>query len=335
MTERNGPAKLKDVAEAAGVSISTVSRVFSNPERLSPATVQHVREVAQRLRYAPNVVARALITGVAANIGLVVPDITNPYMTRLLKAAQGRSRASNVGLLVADTDDSAEIERQVAEQLARQARGLILCAPRMSASHIRDLASMVPLVIINRVVDGVPAVYTDSRQALREFVDELVGLGHRRFAYLPGPTRSWANRQRQQAIGQRAARHGAELVVLEPTAATYEDGIGAASAVADAGVTAVLAFDDVLASGLMEGLRRAGLTVPGDVSVVGHDDVLAELTRPGLATVRAQAERVGRLAAERLLDPDGEVERTESMAIHAETVRRDSIAPPSTRHVSS
>lgn len=328
MSGRVGPAKLKDVAEAAGVSISTVSRVFSSPELLSDATVTHVRSVARRLRFTPNVVARALITGVAANIGLIVPDITNPYMTRLLKAAQGRSRSSSVGVLVADTDDDAAIERQVAEELARQSRGLILCAPRMSAEHLKSIADLVPLVLVNRVVDGIASIHTDSGHALHEIVDELVRLGHRRLAYLPGPSGSWANGERERAIVERATTHDVEVVVLDATSATHEDGIRAAEAVVASGASGVLAFDDVLASGLIEGLRREGLSVPGDISVVGHDDVLAELVQPALTTVRAQSARVGRLAVDLLLD-DADDAGAHSVAVRAEAVYRSSIGEAS------
>jgi len=327
VSQRTSPTKLKDVAEAAGVSISTVSRVFSNPERLSPATVQHVREVAARMRFSPNVLARALKRGVAANVGLIVPDITNPYMTALLKAAQGRSRTSGVGVLVADTDDNTEIERQVAEQLARQSRGLILSAPRMSASHLREIAATIPVVLVNRVVDGVPSVVTDSEWALGELVSHLRELGHRRIAYLPGPSGSWANRQRRKAVTARTHEAGLELVVLDGTAATYHDGIAAVDRVVASGVTGVIGFDDVVASGLIEGLRRHGRTVPDDVSVVGHDDILAELVQPGLTTVAGHSDRVGRLAVQRLLDPEGEQDRETSIVVRATAVYRSSTGP--------
>lgn len=329
MSDRTSPTKLKDVAEAAGVSISTVSRVFSNPERLSPATVRHVREVAAQLRFSPNVLARALKRGVAANVGLIVPDITNPYMTSLLKAAQGRSRSSGVGVLVADTDDNAEIERQVAEQLARQSRGLILSAPRMSAPHIREIAATIPVVLVNRVVGGVPSVVTDSESALGELVLHLRELGHRRIAYLPGPPGSWANRQRLKAVTGRAQEAGLELSVLDGAAATYPDGIAAAGRVIDSGVTGVIAFDDVVASGLIEGLRRQGRRVPDDVSVVGHDDILAELVQPGLTTVAGHSDRVGRLAMQRLLDPEGEQDRETSIVVSATAIYRGSTGPAS------
>jgi DNA-binding LacI/PurR family transcriptional regulator len=330
MTGRARQAKLKDVAEASGVSISTVSRVFSDPGRLSPETTRRVLEVARRLRFSPNVMARALITGTSPNIGLVVPDISNPYMTTLLKAAQAVSRNRATGVFVADTDDSAAIERQVCEQFAQQCRGVVLCAPRMSASHIREVSEIVPLVLVNRVVEGIPCIYTDSRAAMRELLDDLVAQGHRRIAYLPGPIGSWANRQRARAIVERARTLAIELLRLEHTAGRHADGIDAASTVTELGVTAVMAFDDVLASGLVEGLRRLGRSVPGDVSVTGHDDVLAEVVQPGLTTVTGQSARVGQLCIQRLFDESSANGAADAQptAVKATVVRRLSTAPP-------
>ncbi|GAA0618984.1 LacI family DNA-binding transcriptional regulator [Kribbella sandramycini] len=337
MTERTRPATLKDVAKGAGVSISTVSRVFSNPGRISPETSERVREVARKLRFTPNVMARSLITGRSPNIGLVVPDITNPYMTTLLKAAQKVSRLHATGVFVADTDDSADIEREVCEQFAQQSRGVILCAPRMTASHIRELSGIVPLVLVNRVVEGIPSVFTDSRAALRELVEELVELGHRRLAYLPGPAGSWSNTQRGRTVADRARALDVEMIRLDPTDGTHADGVAAAEQVLELGVTAVMAFDDVLAAGLVEGLRRSGKSVPDDVSVTGHDDILSELVHPGLTTVTGQSARVGQLAISRLLDgsgpasgpgPESGTHQAESVGVKATVVRRNSTAAP-------
>ncbi|MFJ5993152.1 LacI family DNA-binding transcriptional regulator [Lentzea sp. NPDC092896] len=302
MTGHGRKTKLADVAAEAGVSISTVSRVFSNPELLSPETVRKVREVAARLRYTPNPMARALRAGDSPYIGIVVPDISNPYMTMLLKAAQARSRSRGIGVFVADTDDAADIERQVCEQFARQTRGILLCAPRMSVSHIREIADMIPLMLVNRPVDGIPGVYTDSSASVAELVDRLCELGHERIAYLPGPTGSWANKVRGRTVSDRVRKHGVTLVKLEPTAARHEDGVAAARVVAGEGATAVVAFDDVLAAGLVEGFRQLGLSVPDDVSVAGHDDVMAGLVQPGLTTVEGLSARVGQLAVDRLLE---------------------------------
>lgn len=328
MKKRSGHSTLKDVAEAAGVSISTVSRAFSHPERLSPATVQHIKEVSARLRFSPNPMAKALITGTSTNIGLIVPDIANPYMTTLLKAAQAHSRGRGIGILAADTDENPRIEREVCHQLAKQTRGIVLCASRMSVSHIRELAEMIPVVSANRVVPEIPSVYTDSAPALRELVGELVELGHRRIGYLPGPARSWADKQRSKTIAQQVDALGATFVPLARTGASFADGVDAAAKVVDADLTAVMAFDDALASGLVEGLRRLGRTVPDDVSVTGHDDVLAELVHPGITTVTAQSATVGQRAVDWLVDDPAPGTAVVPLAIPAQLVRRGSIGPP-------
>jgi len=330
MTMVRRTARLADVAAEAGVSISTVSRVFSNPERLSPATVQRVREVAARLRFAPNVMARALRAGDSPYIGVVVPDISNPYMTTLLKAAQARSRGREVICLVADTDDAADIERKVCEQFAQQTRGILLCAPRMSVSHIREIATMSPVMLVNRPVPGIPCVFTDSAASIDALVDRLCDLGHEKIAYLPGPVASWANKARGRMVADRVRKRGAAFVRLEPTLARLEDGIAAAREVADHGASAVVAFDDVLAAGLIEGFRQLKMSVPRDVSVAGHDDVLAGLVQPGLTTIDGRSAQVARLAVDLLLaacEPDA-VPNTGHVGVATELVWRASTAAP-------
>lgn len=329
-TRRPSRPKLADVAEAAGVSISTVSRVFSNPERLSPTTVAHVREVAARLRFAPNLMARALRAGDSPYLGVVVPDISNPYMTTLLKAAQARARGRDIVWLVADTDDAADVERRVCEQFAQQTRGILLCAPRMSVSHIREIAELIPLLLVNRPVDGIPCVFTDSAASIAELIDRLCDLGHEKIAYLPGPVVSWANKARGRMVSERVRKRGATFVKLDPTTARHEDGVAAAHVVADQGATAVVAFDDVLAAGLIEGFRQLKMSVPRDVSVAGHDDVLAGLVQPGLTTIDGRSAQVAQLAVDRLLaasEPDT-VADTSHVGVGTELVWRASTAKP-------
>jgi DNA-binding LacI/PurR family transcriptional regulator len=326
---RNGRPSLKDVAEAAGVSISTVSRAFSNPERLSAGTVEHVTGIARTMRYTPNLIGRALQAGTSPYVGVVVPDIANPYMSTLVKAVQARARRRDVGVFLADTDDSAETEREVGETLARQTRGLLLCAPRMSTAHIRELDALVPLVLVNRVVTGIPSYVTDSAGAYAELVDELTRLGHRTVAYLPGPTGSWADRARHRAVADRCAENGLTLVALPATAASLADGIAAAGPAVDAGSSAVIAFDDVLAAGVIEGLRRRGLSVPDDLSVAGHDDVLAGLVQPALTTITSHGREVGERALDRLLDrAANEDAGPNRVGIAGELAVRGSLGPP-------
>jgi LacI family transcriptional regulator len=254
-------------------------------------------------------------------------------MTSLVKAIQGRSRSHDVGVFLADTDDSPSIERRVCEELARQTRGLLLCAPRMSDEHIREISELVPIVLVNRIVSDIPSIYTDSTQAYGELVDQLADFGHRTIAYLPGPSGSWADKARRQVIAARAEIDGLSLVVLPPTTAQIGDGIAAAESVISAGATAVLAFDDVLAAGLIEGFRRSGLSVPDDVSVAGHDDVLANLVQPRLTTIAGHSSQVGEIALDRLLAESelGGAASDQHVGVTAELVTRASTSHPPTR----
>jgi LacI family transcriptional regulator len=179
-------------------------------------------------------------------------------------------------------------------------------------------------------VDGIPGVYTDSAASTGELVDRLCELGHETIAYLPGPAGSWADKVRARAVVERVRRRGAGFVRLGPTAARHEDGVAAARAAADLGATAVVAFDDVLAAGLIEGFRQLGISVPEDVSVAGHDDVLAGLVQPGLTTVQGRAARVAQVAVDRLLAepaPDSAPD-TEHIGIATEVVWRSSVGRP-------
>lgn len=134
---------LKDVAERAGVSLSTVSRAFSHPHVLAPDTMHRILAISKELQYRPNTMARALITGVSRNIGLVAPDISNPYATALLKSAQSHARARGLSMLVADTDEDLAGESGICAEIAQQSDGLILFAPRMRNAQIRQLSTQV------------------------------------------------------------------------------------------------------------------------------------------------------------------------------------------------
>lgn len=323
---------LKDVAAQAGVSMSTVSRVFSSPHLISDETVRRVRMVADELDYVPNPYARALITGTSRNVGLIVPDIANPFASTLLKAAQRYARSLGYAILVGDTDEDPNLERELASQLFYHSYGLILCAPRMVSKHITDLANKSRVVLINRVVGGLPSVLIDSAPGTRATVDHLAELGHRRVAYLPGPARSWSNRERLRAVTKQSEVRRIKLVVLANTDARHEDGFAAAESVQKAKVTAVIAFDDLLAFGLIEGLHERGLTVPGDVSVTGHDDVVAFGATPRLTTVTGASDAAARTALDILMTESARpvaASRAESVRLPTELVIRQSTSEAS------
>ena len=300
------PATIRDVARACGVHVSTVSRTFSAPTQVNPATRDRVLAVAEQLGYRPNKAARALITGRTTNLGLIVADITNPYFPPMIKAAQNQARRHDHHVFVADTDEDAAVEEELVRTLAAQVDGILLCSPRMATESLESLAHEVLIVVVNRVVDGIPAVLMDLAAGARDAVDHLADLGHEHLAYLGGPNVSWTDNELSRAAVETARQRGVRLTQIGPCTPNHAGGQDAAPAVLASGATGVFAFNDSLAIGLVETLRASGVDVPGQVSVIGVDDIpQAEIMR--LTTVATPTDEAGRAAVEMLLahEPPG------------------------------
>ncbi len=340
------PVTIRDVARASGVHISTVSRTFSAPHLVNPETRVRVLACAEDLGYRPNRAARALITGRTHNIGLIIADIANPFFPPLIKAAEGQARHRDYHIFVADTNEDPMAEEELVHALAKQVDGVLLCSPRMSNSLIEQLSREVPLVVINRQVTGLPCVVMDVGQGARSAIEHLVGLGHTAIGLLSGPRGSWTSREIRRAAGAAARAGGAELTVLGPNPPTEHGGLALAEHVQRSGVTAVLAYNDLMAIGLIEGLDALGVRVPQDVSVVGIDDIaLSRLTRPKLTTVATPTAAAGRTAVDMLLQQDTDAPRgprgvgrgtavgarrtTAQVMLQTELVIRDSTGPAS------
>jgi LacI family transcriptional regulator len=297
-------ATIHDVAEAAGSSISTVSRSFHMPELVRPQTRERVLEIAADLGYTPNRAARGLITGRTGNIGLIVPDIANPFFPALVKAAQARARARDYSVFLADTEEDPDAEAQLIRAMAKQVDGVIACSSRMKESRLREVAGLTSLVLVNRRSPGVPAVWMDMAGGIEQAVDHLYALGHRDCVYLAGPRSSWSNRQRQKALGIATKRLGMGSAVLGPFEPSYDGGLRAADQALAESPTAILAFNDLMALGVLARLADRGVKVPRDVSVVGFDDIqMAVIASPPLTTVSAPTATVGRAAVDLLLGP--------------------------------
>ncbi len=299
-------ATIRDVARECGVHVSTVSRTFSAPHLVNPDTRTRVLAVAEQLGYRPNRAARALITGRTTNLGVIVADITNPYFPPMIKAAQNQARLHDVHVFVADTDEDPAVEEELVRTLAMQVDGILLCSPRMASESLEALAREVPIVVVNRIVEGVPAVLMDLHSGARQAVEHLVGLGHDKVAYIGGPDVSWTDRQLRTSAVEAAARSGVQLIQLGPFTPNYAGGVAAAAALRGTPATAVFAFNDSVAIGLIEALRDGGVDVPGAVSVIGVDDIpQARLLR--LTTLSTPTDEAGRAAVDMLvnLEPQG------------------------------
>jgi LacI family transcriptional regulator len=319
---------IRDVARASGVHISTVSRTFSAPHLVNSNTRSRVLACAEQLGYRPNRAARALITGRTYNIGLIVADIANPFFPPLIKAAESHARKHDHHIFVADTNEDPFVEEEVVRALAKQVDGVLLCSPRMSNTLIEQLSREVPLVVVNRQIPGLPAVVMDVAQGAGLAVEHLTGLGHRRIALISGPRGSWTSREIRRSATAAARAGRAELTIIGPNSPTENGGLALAEDVLRAGATAVLAYNDLMAIGLIEGLLAAGARVPQDVSVVGIDDImLSRLTRPKLTTVATPTAAAGRAAVDMLLAHGDDRRTTAHVHLQTELVIRDSTGP--------
>src|SRR4051794_6603084 len=162
---------IRDVAERAGVSPATVSRVFTRPDSVATDTRNRVIAVAEELRYTPHPVARSLAQRRTGNLGIVVPDIANSFSAVITKAVQQEARRDGYTLFVAGSDEQARDEEQWARALAPQVDGLLLVSPLMPDAALRELAALVPVVLTNRILPDLPAVVTDATEATGHAVE--------------------------------------------------------------------------------------------------------------------------------------------------------------------
>ncbi|MFI6348445.1 LacI family DNA-binding transcriptional regulator [Streptomyces sp. NPDC050560] len=297
-----GPATptLASVAQAAGVSRATASRAFGNPRVLRPETVARVHAAARDLGYVPNPAAKALSTGRHGLLAVIVPDIANPFFPPLIGSVEGRADTAGLAVLLGNSAEDPAREHLLMNKLGLQVDGFVLAASRLSDEQIRTHAARRPVILVNRDLPGLPRVLIDTAAGVTEAVEHLAALGHSHLAYLSGPARSWANSQRRKAFRRTAERLGVEPSLLPARISSYAAGQQAVPGLLASGVTAVVAFDDLLAHGVLAGLAEHQVAVPDEFSVVGCDDVMASQTYPPLTTVSARASEAGATAVDLL-----------------------------------
>jgi LacI family transcriptional regulator len=302
ITRRGGSATIYDVAELAGVNPSTVSRALTKPGRISAKTESRIRAAAARLDFRFNPMARALPTGRSQTIGVVVADITNPVIFGIVRGAEQAASAASYTLVIAESQESGEAEVDTIHRLLPSVDGLVLATTRLSDERIAEIAERRPVVVLNRAVDGIPSVLPDVRKGVRELVDHLIVLGHTSIAYLSGPDTSWISRRRWDELLELTLPAGVAAVEIGPNAPTIAGGAAALPRVRAARSTAVIAFNDLMAIGLMQSAASASVRVPDDLSVAGFDDIFgSEFIMPPLTTVRSQLTTAGARAVDHLM----------------------------------
>jgi LacI family transcriptional regulator len=335
MARRSRAATIADVAAHAGVSPATVSRVMNGRFVGEPAVAERVRASAAELDYRPSHLARSLALGQTSAVAFVVPDLANPAFQAVLSSLSKTAAHDGYRVLVADSAESPSDEPLLAAEVRRRCDAIVLCAPRMSDDELAGLATeLQPLVLINRTHAGIPApsLAIDYQSGIVKLAQHLYELGHRRMVYLEGPESSVSNAQRLVGLDDFAARTTGVRIDRMPAGAGAEDGRAAAAAVRASKATAVLAYNDLVAIGLIDGLQELGVRVPDDISVTGFDDIpFASMSVPGLTTIRMPVREMVEQAMRVAIDEpsDGAAEVVPHSMLTPELVARGSSGPPS------
>lgn len=329
MTTRR--VSMADVAARAGVSGQTVSRVVNASPRVDPETRARIEAAMAELGYRPHRAARALRTGRTQTIGLVVSTLASVGNSRMLQAvadaAAARGYALTVVTLGAEGDVAAAFGRLV-DQAVDGAIVLNEATERVREADLR--AAGLQLVVVDSPRDDrFGVVETDHAGGAGQAVRHLLDLGHRTVHHLAGPAGSFAAAERERGWREALLQAGAAVPPVVRGDWTSASGSAAASALVDAGATAVFAANDQMSLGLLRAFADAGRAVPGDVSVVGFDDVAdAADYRPPLTTVHQDFDALGSLAVAALVDGIEAGAAAAFLTVSTRLVVRASTAPP-------
>lgn len=326
---RRHPTTIYDIARETGVSPSTVSRALNKPGRINANTEARIRAAADKLGYRGNPMARALPTGRTGTIAVLLSDITNPVYFDLIRGAERVAALHGNTLVLAESQESAERERDAAERLQPSVDGIVLVASRLEDDAIRSLAEVKPIVLVNREVDGIPSLHADISPGLTDAVDELTSLGHRSIGYLAGPQASWMNRRRWNLLFQLAVERGLSIVEIAAGDPTMEGGRAALDRVLASGVSAIITYNDLMALGLLRECPKRGVRVAGRLSIIGFDDIFgADLTTPALTTIRTPLTALGEAAVTFLAGGRPDDADEPPAPPHTTFVRRESHGAP-------
>jgi LacI family transcriptional regulator len=330
---------IKDVAELAKVHAATASRALnpSTRDMVSTRTANRVIDAARKLGYSPNSAARSLRTRTSLVVGVIIPDLRNPVFPPIVRGIEDGLREAGYMALLGNTDGDVDRERELlAAMRGRQTDGFILATSRRDSVAGEDMSG-TPTVLVNRQTDAgnVPSVTADSSAGIHAVVRLLAGLGHERIAHVAGPQELSTGWERYRGFSDAMTSHGLPLDprrVVFCDAFTEESGLRSARELfaSDLGITAVIAGNDLIALGCYTALAERGLSCPGDVSVVGFNDMpFLDNQRPALTTVRIPHYDIGieaaRLLLQRIASPSAPVKR---VVLPVQLVERESVAPP-------
>lgn len=329
---------IKDIAKAAGVSPSTVSRALNDSPLIRESTKERIKRLAAELGYERNELAQGLVKGRTRALGLLVPDVTNPFFAEITKGVEDAAQDRGYGVILCNTGDDPERELAYGLLLRRKrVDGQIITSVALEDPFLLRLSrSKTPFVLVSRrsrTVDA-PFVAVDDRRGAELAAEHLMELGHRRIACISGPKDVEPGKVRAEAFVRCLASHGVKVSRgwVRHTDFTWEGGERAAMELLSSRrrPTAIFAANDLIALGVLVAAHKLRLAVPGYLSVVGFDDIAyASLPLIELTTVAQPAYEMGHLAAEWLMDVlEGKRRRKLRKRMRPKLVVRKTTAPP-------
>ena len=298
---------IRDVAEEASVSATTVSRVFNHDHLVNSETREHVLSVARRMGYSPNATARSLSQGRTRSLGIILPAPHGEFFSELIRGVDEAAQEADHFLLIASSHYDPEEGTSALQSLAGRVDGLIIMTPRVQASVLTEGVDLnVPVVFVNSEIGGSPYdLFTiENREGAARVVTHLIEQGRTRIAAIAGPAGSTDVEERLAGYHDALEEHGLSPAAVIDGAFTQESGYEAGKKIVDLSERpdAVFACNDYMALGAMAAFREAGVRVPDDVAVAGFDDIVnARYANPPLTTVHVPVYEIGHRAGKRLL----------------------------------
>jgi LacI family transcriptional regulator len=303
---------MADVAHEAGVSPQTVSRAINNKGEINEETKKAILEIAERMSFRPSGIARSLATRRTTTIGLVVTDITNPFFSGIAHGVENLAYSHSYSIFLCNTDEDVAREQSALNSLLeKQVDGLILCSSRLEqADLVRRIKEFRYVILINRNLEkqigGIATITIDDALGAEMAVNHLISRGHKKIVLLAGPQRSWSGKKRLQGFQTGLSKHGLEpdpkmILYCEPdTQCGFQTTSQLLMNRSD--VTAILAFNDLVAVGALQACHNLKRAVPDEIAIIGFDDIpLASLVTPSLSTMRIPKQEIGDTAMRTLI----------------------------------
>jgi LacI family transcriptional regulator, repressor for deo operon, udp, cdd, tsx, nupC, and nupG len=325
--------KMIDVAKIANVSVATVSRVISQPDRVSKETRQKVLEVIKELNYQPHMIARQFRTKETKTILVVVPDITKAFFSEVLRGIEHTALQNGYQVILGDTENDIEREREYINLLLKkQVDGMVLLTARVDKKSLEEISNQFPVVLACEYMNGlnIPTVSIDNISSARKVTEHLIQLGHTKVAHITGPINVVLSRDRLRGYQQAMLKHDLILdsAFIQEGDFSFESGYNQMLKLMalETIPTAIFVFNDEMAIGAIAAVKDSGLKVPEDIAVVGFDNVkMSSVYEPRITTIEQPKYKIGKKAMDLLLKlMSGEALQKTKFVLKDELIVRES-----------